>query len=139
MENQAFTIETEVGSFKILEEHIEIISSGREGYSDAAFEGGQVFIKTELTPELIQEGLVRDIIRRVQSMRKDADLEYTQNIKLYYQGDKEIKEAIETWVDYIKTETLSTMIKTGVVKHGVTSKWEIDDKKIVLTIVPIKN
>ena len=72
-------------------------------------------------------------------MRKDADLEYTQNIKLYYQGDNEIKEAIETWVDYIKTETLSATIKTGVVKHGVTSKWEIDDKKIVLTIVPIKN
>ena len=72
-------------------------------------------------------------------MRKEADLEYTQKITLYYYGDDETKEAIETWADYIKTETLSVSIKSGVVKHGVTSKWEIEDKKIVLTIVPIKN
>ncbi len=137
--NQSFTLETEEGSFKILEEHIEIILSGKEGYVDAVFEGGQVFINTELTPELIQEGLVRDIIRRIQSMRKDADLEYTQNIKLYYKGDSEVKEAIEKWAEYIKTETLSIEIKAGSLKSGISAEWEIDDKQITLTIAPVKN
>jgi len=72
-------------------------------------------------------------------MRKDADLEYTQNIKLYYKGDSEIKEAIEKWADYIRTETLTIEIKSGSIKSGISAEWEIDDKQITLTIVPIKN
>jgi isoleucyl-tRNA synthetase len=138
-ENQFFTLKTEEGSFKVLEEHIEIISSGKEGYTDAPFGGGHVFINTELTPELIQEGLVRDIIRRIQSMRKDADLEYTQKIKLYYKGDTDVKVAIEKWSAYIKAETLAVEIKTGTIKSGISADWKIDEKKIVLTIAPIKN
>jgi len=137
-EKKKFTLETEEGKFEVTVDQVETISSGKEGYADASFTGGQVFIKTELTPELIQEGLARDIIRRVQSMRKDANLEYTQNIELYYKGDTETKEAITTWADYIKTETLTTILKVGEKKTGITSEWEIDDKKVVLTIVPIK-
>jgi isoleucyl-tRNA synthetase len=133
-----FTLETEEGIFNVSEDQVEVISSGKEGYADASFPGGQVFIKTELTPELIQEGLVRDIIRRVQSMRKDANLEYTQNIELYYKGDEETKTAIAKWEDYIKTETLTTVLKAGTKKTGITSEWEIDDKKVVLTIIPIE-
>jgi len=132
-----FKLHTTEGEFEIDVDLIEIISSGKEGYADSAFNGGQVFIRTELTPVLIQEGLARDIIRRIQSMRKDADLEYTQNIEIYFKGDAEIKEAITKWSDYIQAETLATLIKEGAKKDGIQSKWEIDEKKITLTIFPI--
>ncbi|MGC9780563.1 MAG: isoleucine--tRNA ligase [Candidatus Heimdallarchaeota archaeon] len=135
--NYKFKLETKNGVFEIDEELLEVISSGKEGYADAAFSGGQVFIRTELTPELIQEGLVRDIIRRIQSMRKEANLEYTQNIKLFYKGDEDIKTAFEKWSDYIKTETLTAAIKIGTSKEGISSEWIINDKKIVLTIIPL--
>ncbi|NHJ03635.1 MAG: isoleucine--tRNA ligase [Candidatus Heimdallarchaeota archaeon] len=132
-----FKLHTAEGEFEIDVDLIEIISSGKEGYADSAFNGGQVFIRTELTPELIQEGLARDVIRRIQSMRKDADLEYTQNIEIYFKGDAEIKEAIFKWSDYIQAETLATLIKEGTKKDGIQSEWEIDEKKITLTIFPI--
>jgi len=72
-------------------------------------------------------------------MRKEADLEYTQNIELYFKGDEKITDAMNKWVDYIKTETLSTVIKAGSKKDGVSSDWDIDGTKITLTIVPLEN
>jgi isoleucyl-tRNA synthetase len=137
--NKVFKLKIEGNVFDVLDEHVEIISSGIEGYADASFNGGQIFINTKLTDELIQEGLARDIIRRIQTMRKDADLEYTQNIKIVYKGDTETKEAITKWNDYIKTETLAVSIKSGSSKEGITTEWKIDDKKISLTIIPLEN
>ena len=137
-EKGKFTLETTEGKFEVTEDQVEVISSGKEGYSDASFPGGQVFIKTELTPKLIQEGLARDIIRRVQSMRKDANLEYTQSIEFYYKGDEEIKEAIIAWDDYIKRETQATVLKAGTKKTGITAEWEIDKMKAVFTIIPLE-
>ena len=132
-----FALETEEGTFEVDEEYVEITSSGREGFAEGTFNGGQVFIRTELTPELIQEGLVRDIIRRIQSMRKDSNLEYTQNIEVYYKGDKQTKEAIEQWKDFIQNETLATVIKSGTSTKGTKADWDIDGVKITLTIVPL--
>ncbi len=137
-ENHTYKLETEDGEFDVIEEYLDIISSGKEGYADASFDGGQIFIKTKLTPKLIQEGLVRDIIRRIQTMRKDASLEYTQNIELYFKGDEKVVDAMTKWGDFIKSETLSTLIKEGTKKDGISSDWEFDDTKITLTIVPLE-
>ncbi len=134
-EKHSFKLETEDGVFDVNEEYLDIISSGKEGYSDASFDGGQIFIKTKLTPKLIQEGLVRDIVRRVQTMRKEANLEYTQNIELYYKGDEKITNAMNKWAEFIKTETLSTLIKVGAKKDGISSDWDIDGTKVNITIV----
>jgi len=133
-----FTLETAEGAFEIQADHVEVVSSGKEGYVDAAFSGGQVFMKTELTPELLEEGLARDIVRRIQDMRKDADLEYTQNIELYIKGDEEIKAAVENWKNYIQTETLATKLGVTTKKSGKTAEWTIDDKKVIITIVPLE-
>jgi isoleucyl-tRNA synthetase len=137
-EKKQFTIDTEEGKFDVPEEFVEIISSGKEGYSDAVFEGGQVFIKTTLTEELKQEGLARDIVRRIQSMRKDAELEYIQNIEVYYEGDETVKDAINTWKEYIKTETLATVIKEGKKKKDETKEWDIDGITVTLTVIPLE-
>ncbi|NHJ46728.1 MAG: isoleucine--tRNA ligase [Asgard group archaeon] len=137
--NKLFKLDVNGKSFDIQEEHVEVISSGKEGYADAPFAGGQILINTQLTPELIQEGLVRDIIRLIQSTRKEANLEYTQNIKVVYKGDTEIQDAINNWQDYIKTETLATSIKSGSSKEGITTEKDIDGKnKIKLTVIPLE-
>jgi isoleucyl-tRNA synthetase len=135
--NKSFKLTIADKTFEIHKDQV-VVSSDKEGYSDATFAGGQIFINKQLTPELIQEGLVRDIIRRIQSMRKDANLEYTQNIKLVYKGDAETKEAVSKWQDYIKSETLATSIKVGSTTEGKTTEWKIDGKKIILTIIPIE-
>ncbi|MBN1328012.1 MAG: isoleucine--tRNA ligase [Candidatus Heimdallarchaeota archaeon] len=137
-DKKKFSLKTIDGTFEVLHEHVEIITSGKDGYVDASFNNGQVFIKTELTQELIQEGLARDIVRRIQTMRKDANLEYTQNIELYIESDEETKAAIEAWEDYIKTETLTSKFKFGTKKDGMTIKENIDGIDVTLTIVPLE-
>jgi len=136
--NKKFSLETEEGTFEILDEHVEVVSSGKEGYTDASFTSGQVFINQELTPELIQEGLARDIVRRIQDMRKEADLEYTQNIELYIKGEIEIDATAKKWKDYIKSETLATKLTIGSKKEGTTFDGDIDKKKVVITIFPLE-
>jgi len=88
---------------------------------------------------LIEEGLVRDIVRRAQGMRKDLDLEYTERIALTYACDAEVRDAIQNFADYICTETLAETLEEGTPAspedervYGKT--WRIGDKEVYLAI-----
>ena len=71
-------------------------------------QGVQVALSTQLTTELLQEGIARDFVRQVQQLRKDANLEIEARIKVFYStDDAEVLAAIATWADYIKAETLA--------------------------------
>jgi isoleucyl-tRNA synthetase len=65
-----------------------------------------VALDTALTPDLIQEGLAREFVSRVQNLRKDADFEVTQRIAVAVTCDAQIQAAIERYGDYVKAETL---------------------------------
>jgi isoleucyl-tRNA synthetase len=65
-----------------------------------------VALDTSLTPELVQEGLAREFVSRVQNLRKEADFEVTQRIAITVSGDDEVKAAVGQFADYIKAETL---------------------------------
>jgi len=67
-----------------------------------------VGLETALTPALIAEGLAREFVSNVQSMRKEADFEVTQRITLKVQSDAEMTSALEAHLDYVKNETLAT-------------------------------
>ena len=67
-----------------------------------------VGLETALTPELLAEGLAREFVSHVQSMRKEADFEVTQRISLTVEADDEMMAALEAHLDYVKNETLTT-------------------------------
>ena len=67
-----------------------------------------VALDAEITPELRAEGLAREIVRRIQAMRKNADFNIEDRITTYYIADTNLSEVFQSWGDYIKTETLST-------------------------------
>jgi isoleucyl-tRNA synthetase len=71
---------------------------------------GQIIValETELSEDLIQEGLVREFVSKLQNMRKTADLEVTQRIAIAFVTDAELQNAISTFSDYISTEVLAT-------------------------------
>lgn len=76
-----------------------------------ASEGALVVgLETALTPELVQEGLAREFVSHVQSMRKEADFEVTQRIAVTVEADGELKAALEAFADYVKNETLATSL-----------------------------
>nr|CAI64091.1 probable isoleucyl-tRNA synthetase [uncultured archaeon]CBH36614.1 probable isoleucyl-tRNA synthetase [uncultured archaeon] len=97
-----------------------------------------LFLDTYLDKGLIEEGLVRDLVRRIQGMRKDLDLEYTAKIRIMYKGDVEVKEAIDRFSDYIRTETLAESIeeeKPSESGDNIYEKdWKIGKKEVHLAI-----
>ena len=78
-----------------------------------------VGIETALTPALVQEGLVREFVSRVQSLRKEADFEVTQRIAVTVECDAEVRAAVEQYAEYVKAETLCERLAFGVVPDGL--------------------
>ena len=73
-----------------------------------------IILDTTLTDELINEGIVRELISKVQQMRKNKDFDIVDRIKLYYEENVKFEEAIKNFVEMIKNETLSLeLIKKG--------------------------
>src|SRR5690625_1567567 len=82
-------------SVKITLEEVEIQRTGLEGWSVETEEGITVAVDTELTPELLQEGLSREFVNRIQNMRKEADFEVTDRISIGFAGSDELKQAVQ--------------------------------------------
>jgi isoleucyl-tRNA synthetase len=72
-----------------------------------------VAIDTRLTDELIQEGLVRDLVRHIQNMRKDSGFNVDDRITIEYATSGKLSEAIQSWSDYIRQETLANSLRAS--------------------------
>ena len=104
-----FMIQVAGAPAEIRPEDVKISKSYGDDWSGAADGPTTVLIDKRLTPELKNEGLARDIIRNVQNLRKDADLDIADRITLYLSTEaEELRTAITAFKDYIMTETLAT-------------------------------
>lgn len=73
----------------------------------------RVTLDTTLTPELKREGLARELVRKIQELRRQAGLRVEDRITLWYEGQGELVEALETWTDYVAAETLAVRLQPG--------------------------
>jgi len=94
--------------FTITADDVLVTRSPKAGLVVASEGAIVVGLETALTPELVAEGLAREFVSHVQSMRKEADFEVTQRISLTVEADGETKAALEAHLDYVKNETLTT-------------------------------
>ena len=94
--------------FTITADDVLVTRSPKTGLVVASEGAIVVGLETALTPELVAEGLAREFVSHVQSMRKEADFEVTQRISLTVEADDETKAALEAHLDYVKNETLTT-------------------------------
>ena len=79
-----------------------------------AVEGGYLAaIDTNISPELADEGLARELVHRIQNMRRSARFELTDRITTYYQGPSRIREVMEGYADFVQQETLSKRLVEG--------------------------
>ena len=81
------------------------------GFAMATDRGVTVAVSTDLTPDLRAEGWGRELVRRIQVMRKTAGFDISDRIATYVVADGELADAVNTWADYIKAETLSTVLE----------------------------
>jgi len=116
-----------------LEYRIEV----HEGFAGEESEGYLLLFNSTITEELKQEGYVRDIIRRVQTMRKELDLEYTQEILLTIETDDFGVKSIENHIDFLKDETLSKELTFAKPSEGYVKEWEFDNYKVSIGIVQL--
>ncbi|MBA7696878.1 Isoleucine--tRNA ligase [subsurface metagenome] len=94
-----------------------------------------VAVPTDISPELLAEGLAREIVRRLQAMRRSAGFDIADRIVTYYQGEADIRQVIEDFSDYIKQETLSLKLVEGAPPEGVfTESYRLGDCKILLGV-----
>jgi isoleucyl-tRNA synthetase len=116
-------------------EDLTISKKTKPGLIKSENRGLSVFLNTDLTVELRRELLIREIIRRIQVMRKELDLAYTARIKVGYRSSSEVSQAIQAFKSYVKDETLSTSIEEGEVANAQLSKeWMIDGHKVAISL-----
>ena len=120
---------------ELLPDELLVSMAGKPGYAVAEEAGYAVAVTTEITRELADEGLARELVRRVQEMRKSAGFEIADRISLHYEGDADIARVLEdaTWMDYVGQETLATTISAGA-GSGFSEAHEIDGRKVSLTV-----
>ncbi len=112
----------------ISKDDVEIVSSEISGWVVESDEDVTVAIDTELSNELIAEGLAREFVNRVQNMRKDAGFDVTDRIKVKFTGSKEIIDAVNSFHHYISNETLAEkLINDETFNGGVNQNWKIGE------------
>ena len=87
-----------------------------------------VVLDTNLTPELIEEGFVREIISKIQTMRKEAGFEVMNHINVFQDGNDKLAEILKNHTEEIKKEVLADNILIGTM-GGYTKEWDINGEK----------
>ncbi len=133
----SITITADGTEFKLTPEDLDYRIEVQEGFAGAEAEGYLLLFNSVITEELKQEGFVRDIIRRVQTMRKELDLEYTQEIVLSVNADEFGEEALKKFEEYIKEETLSKDLEFIKPKEGLIKDWKFDEFEVTIGVKPL--
>lgn len=136
LEGNSVRVMADGESYNILPDEIEIKTIAKEGFT-VAEEGAYVAaLVTDLTPDLIAEGLAREFVRRVQDLRKTTKLDVSDRIKLFVKASTGLKSAIETHKEYISNETLALELNFKNPPAGVpTTEDEFDGEKVNIGFV----
>jgi isoleucyl-tRNA synthetase len=125
-------------SIEILPEEVEVRADAKSGFAVAADGAYLVALVTDLTPELVREGLAREFVRRVQDLRKTAGLDVADRIKVNVVATPGLKEAIEAHREYVMAETLTVDLNfSELVSGSVTASDEFDGEKVTVGLVKV--
>ena len=136
-EQDALKFEVDGSQVILSEEDLLIETAQMENFVAESYGEVSVILNTNLTPELIEEGFVREIISKVQTMRKEADFEVTDKICLSAKDNDKILDLIKAHEEEIKSEVLAKEIILGETK-GYEKEWNINSEKVVLGVSKLK-
>ncbi|MGQ9662292.1 MAG: isoleucine--tRNA ligase [Kiritimatiellia bacterium] len=96
-----------------------------------------VALDTKLTPALVEEGLAREFVNKLQNMRKESNLDVTARIRVVYDGDAEARAAIERYAEYICRETLCVSLACDAAATGDGRRWDLNGHPCSIAISPV--
>ncbi len=141
--NKVAAIVKNEGSYKIIlegvevelfEEDLQIFTKNSDGYVCANDNGITVALDSTLTPALIEEGIVREVVSKIQTMRKDAGFEVTDRISIFYTAQGETKKTLSKNSANICQNVLANNMAEGE-KDGFTKEWDINGEKVQITVI----
>jgi isoleucyl-tRNA synthetase len=113
-DGQSVTIQVDAESIELVPEDVSLSVENAAGWASAADGDIEIALSTALTPALLREGMARDFVRHIQQLRKDANLEIEQHIRVMYSTtDAEVLETVKEWSDYVRGETLADALVAG--------------------------
>jgi isoleucyl-tRNA synthetase len=135
---QPVTVALEGKEYSILPEEVEVRAQAKEGYAvanDGAYLAAMVI---DLTPELVREGMAREFVRRVQDLRKTADLNVADRIRVYVKATPGLLEAIQSNRNYVTAETLTVELNySDPVPECKVVTDEFDGEKVTVGLVKV--
>ena len=117
----------------LTEEDLLIDAAQVEGYISEGDNTVMAVLDTNLTPELLEEGFVRELISKIQTMRKEAGFEVMNHIRVFAEGNEKISAVFAAHREEIKGEVLADEIVTGQT-GGYSKEWSINGEKVVLGV-----
>ena len=135
-QNGQYTIHFDDQDITLVEEEILFEKDVPENLVSCDFEGGSVYVDTEVTPEIYSEAMSRELIRRIQDMRKDMDLNVEANIQVIVECSEDFKEAVLPHQDYISNEVRTAKLEFDNISsdEGYTKDWKIEEEQLKIFI-----
>jgi len=126
----------EVDGYTLEADEVEVLALDKPGFAAAAEGSLTVAVTTEITPELALEGKARELVHRIQNMRKAAGFDIADRIELYFEGDDEVAEVFAVHGDYVRQEVLAQRIVRGPAPSGgYGESQKIDSVNVELGVV----
>ena len=134
---------------QLMQDDLVISTKEKEGYVSVEEGGIAVILDTRISPELLKEGLAREMINKIQAMRKEADFNIEDRIAVQYWSSDLVREAVDAYRDYIMGETLSEFLEyagiypvdsrssdgQGVSPDGIlTREWDLNGEPVLLAV-----
>ena len=129
----SYTLHLPDGDVTVTAEDVEVTVSQRDGYNCQSYGGVTVALSTTLTEALIEEGFVREIISKVQTMRKECGLEVTDHIALDLSGNPRLVEIARRNEAFIREITLADSLSCDA-PMGTSKEWNINGEKLTISI-----
>ncbi len=131
--NNKENIETKFDNEKLVitPDMVDIRIQAKDGFDVAYLNNDFIILNTNLTDDLIKEGIAREMVSKVQNLRKSSDFNITDRINLYYCGDDLVKETVQEFEELIKSETLSLKIEY---RDNLTDTFDLNGHDVCLMI-----
>ena len=131
--NGSVTFDFDGEKVVLTEEDLLIDMTQKEGYVTESNQDVTVVLDCNLTPELLEEGFVREIISKIQTMRKEAGFEVTDHITVGYKDNAKIESIFSKYADEICADVLADKLTDSEIS-GYTKEWSINGETVVLTV-----
>jgi isoleucyl-tRNA synthetase len=138
-ERKSVRLKVEGKTIEILPEEAEVTTGPKHGYSLSEEEGLAVAVDVTIQMDLKEEGLARDIVRRIQNQRKEAGFNIADLIETYYEAGPKLSKVFENYEEYIAAETLTATLREGnPPKEAHKATYKIEGESLTMGLKKVK-